>query len=200
MNRIVLGAALLALLTACQREQLASNPAEKAFQAPGNSAAAHLAASEKLDIPAAVALPPGSTRVATFYAVGVQKYRARIKAGSNPVTYEWALVAPDARLFNASNEWVGTHGAGPFWALSPQDSLFAQHFAPARTAPSPDPGSIDWLLLRPREGRVPTGMFASVAFIQRIATQGGKAPATPPSSLNDTVDVKYKAVYRFSRP
>jgi hypothetical protein len=164
-----------------------------------NAAAAHIAASENLEIPAPVSLPAGSSRVATYYAVGVQKYKARIKAGSDPVAYEWVFVAPLADLYDASNNKVGLHGAGPFWSLSSADSIFAQHFSPARTAPSSDPESIDWLLLMPKNGTTPTGIFAGVDYIQRIATKGGKAPVTPPASLTETADVKYKAVYRFSK-
>jgi len=169
----------------------------------GNSPAAHIAASENLTIPAIVSvpenLPDGNTRVATFYAVGVQKYKARIKAGSDPVTYEWVFVAPQADLYDITNGKVGNHGAGPFWTISPLDSIFGQQFIPARTAPSPDPESIDWLLLMPKLGTTPTGIFADVDYIQRIATKGGKAPLTPPTSLTETVDVKYKTVYRFTR-
>jgi hypothetical protein len=50
----------------------------------------------------------------------------------------------------------------------------------------------------PKAGKTPTGIFANVAYIQRIATQGGKAPVIPPASLNETVEVKYTAVYRFT--
>jgi hypothetical protein len=171
--------------------------------ANGNSAAAHIAASENLVIPASVAvpenLPNGNTRVATYYAVGVQKYKARIKAGSDPVAYEWVFVAPQADLYDITNAKIGTHGAGPFWEISSADSIFAQHFSPARTAPSPDPESIDWLLLKPKAGTIPTGIFADVDYIQRIATKGGKAPLTAPTSLTQTADVKYKTVYRFTR-
>ena len=197
-------------LTACKRDRMttADNCIEcnkptlsaNSLDANGNSAAAHIAASENLTIPAAVALPEnpnGNSRVATYYAVGVQKYKAREKAGS-PGVYEWAFVAPQADLYIASNDKVGVHGAGPFWSVSPLDSIFAQQFSPARTAPSEDPGSIDWLLLKTKDGTTPTGLFANVDYIQRIATKGGKAPLTPPTSANETIDVKYKAVYRFS--
>src|SRR6188474_3313935 len=125
-----------------------ASSADNALEAGGNSPAAHIVASESLVIPATVAVPEnypnGNTRVATFYAVGVQKYKARIKAGSNPVEYEWVFVAPQANLYDITNTKVGTHGAGPFWEISSLDSIFAQHFSPARTAPSPDAESIDW--------------------------------------------------------
>ncbi len=168
-----------------------------------NSPAAHIAASEKLVIPAAIDppanLPNGNTRAATFYAEGVQKYKARQIAGSDPVTYQWVFVAPQADLYDTTNAKVGTHSAGPTWQLSAMDSICGQQYSPPKTAPSPDAGSIDWLLLKPKAGTTPTGIFADVSYIQRIATKGGKAPATPPLSANETIDVKYKAVYRFTK-
>ncbi len=195
----------------CNKNVVLKNPNEElqiastasSLEANGNSPAAHISASENLIVPATVSvpenLPNGNTRVATYYAVGVQKYKARIKAGSDPGSYEWVFVAPQADLYDITNAKVGTHGAGPFWSTSPLDSIFAQQFSPARTAPSPDPESIDWLLLMPKIGTTPTGIFADVDYIQRIATKGGKAPLTPPSGINETIDVKYKAVYRFTK-
>ena len=209
---LMIAAIFAFVLLACKREALpessieaASNvsAANSSMEANGNSPAAHIAASENLTIPAAVAvpenLPSGNTRVATYYAVGVQKYKARIKAGSDPIVYEWVFVAPQAELYDVTNAKVGDHGAGPFWTTSPDDSIFAQHFTPSRTAPSEDPESIDWLLLMPKAGTTPTGIFADVDYIQRIATKGGKAPLTSPTSLTETVDVKYKTVYRFTK-
>ena len=163
----------------------------------------YIAQSEKLEIPAAVDLPydpKGHTRVATYFAEGVQKYKAQQKAGSDPVTYEWVFVAPQADLFNIQNAFVGTHTAGPSWQLTGgMDSIFAQHFTPSRTAPSPLPNTIDWLLLMPKVGKTPTGIFADVDYIQRIATEGGKAPSTLPTSADQTAEVKYIAVYRFTK-
>ncbi|HEY0679076.1 MAG TPA: DUF3455 domain-containing protein [Chitinophagaceae bacterium] len=217
MNRfsklMLLSALSAATFVACKRDKLNPSASEINGDATseikgeadlfGNSPAAFIAASEKLTMPASVDLPAnlpsGNSRVATYYAVGVQKYKAREKAGSSPVTYEWVFVAPQADLYDATNAKVGTHAAGPHWQLSPVDSIFAQHFSPARTAPSQDPESIDWLLLMPKAGTTPTGVFADVDYIQRIATKGGKAPTTPPVSATQTVDVKYKAVYRFSK-
>jgi hypothetical protein len=181
----------------------ASANVNSSFEANGNSPAAHIAASESLIIPASVSVPENlpyrNTRVATYYAVGVQKYKARIKAGTDPLAYEWVFIAPQATLYDMTNAEGGNHGAGPFWAVSPLDSIFGQQFSPARTAPSEDPESIDWLLLMPKIGTTPTGIFADVDYIQRIATKGGKAPLGPPINLNETVDVKYKAVYRFTK-
>jgi hypothetical protein len=168
----------------------------------GLSPAEYIRESEKAVIPEAVAipanLPGGNVRVATYYAVGFQKYKASPKV-TNPAVLEWVFVAPDAELFNVDGKKVGTHGAGPFWRLSAQDSIVAQQFSPARTAPAADPHTIDWLLLKPKAGTNPTGVFDGVDYIQRIATKGGKPPVTPPLRATDSVSVKYEAVYRFSK-
>jgi hypothetical protein len=168
-----------------------------------SSPAFHITQSESIAIPASVELPAnlpnGNTRVATFYAIGVQTYKAQQVAGSNPAVYEWVFVAPSADLYDITNQKAGTHSAGPDWQISAADSMFGQSFTPPRTAPSADPNSIDWLLLMPKTGKTPTGIFANVSYVQRIATNGGKAPATPPVSETDVVDVPYTAVYRFTK-
>jgi hypothetical protein len=169
------------------------------------SPASQLAESEKLSIPPAIDLPSnepnGNTRVATFYADGVQIYKAKLIAGTTPAQYEWAFVAPRANLFNVVNAKVGTHSAGPTWQLlgSTTDSIYGQAFTPAKTAPSADPRSIDWLQLMPKTGKAPTGIFTNVSYIQRIATNGGKAPLAAPVSATDSIEVPYTAVYRFTK-
>jgi hypothetical protein len=161
----------------------------------------YITMSEKLSIPEAIQVPDnaptGNTRVATYYATGVQKYKAQAVAGGT--TFQWVLAGPAADLYDISNRKAGTHTFGPTWQLSPADSIYGQHFAPQRTAPAPDPSSIDWLLLQPKIGTTPTGKFAGVTYIQRIATVGGKAPAAAPTHAMATVDVPYKAIYRFTK-
>lgn len=162
----------------------------------------HIQESEKLEIPEVIDLPAnlpsGNSRVATYYAEGVQKYKA-VQTGIDPATFAWVFVAPQADLYDITNKKRGTHGAGPHWQLSAADSIFAQAYSPPKTAASPDAGSVDWLLLMPKTGKTPTGIFADVSYIQRIATNGGKAPLTPPVSSGQTVDVPYTAIYRFTK-
>jgi hypothetical protein len=176
---------------------------EKDKEVKDESPAAQIAASEKLVIPAAVDLPAnpsGHIRIATYFATGVQKYKAQLVPGTTPARYEWVFVAPLADLYDATNAKVGTHTAGPTWQLpGGQDSIHAQQFSPARTAPGTVPNTIDWLLLMPKTGKVPTGIFANVAYIQRIATKGGKAPATAPVNAAETIDVPYTAIYRLTK-
>lgn len=187
---------MLSLLSSCKKEK-------EDVVVDRDSPAFHIAESEKLIIPDAIKLPDnlpgGNTRVATFFADGVQKYKAQEVPGSNPVSYQWVFVAPQADLYDATNRHVGTHSAGPNWQLSVTDSMFGQSFNPARTAPGSDANSIDWLLLMPKTDKTPTGIFADVSYVQRIDTKGGKAPTTPPVSANETVDAHYTAIYRFTK-
>lgn len=199
------GFALIALAAiACRREPVQTPSAANAPEANDDNRAKnrkpghYIKASEGLTIPAAVAVPEGSTRIATYYAEGVQQYKAQDLPGY-PGVYQWVFIRPVADLYAHNNHLVGTHGAGPHWTLSAADSIFGQHFAPARFAFAPLPNSIDWLLLKPKAGTTPTGIFKDVRYIQRIATEGGKAPDRPPVSLAQTADVPYKAVYRFSK-
>ncbi len=168
-----------------------------------NSPAFRIAEGEKLSIPDAVQLPDnlpgGNTRVFTFFADGVQKYKAQEIPGSSPIAYQWVFVAPLADLYDATNRKVGNHSQGPTWQLSALDSIFGQSFSPPRTAASTDPNGIDWLLLMPKTGKPPIGAFAGVEYVQRVDTRGGKAPAMPPTDATQTADVHYTAIYRFSK-
>jgi len=193
--RIIALVMLSGFLTAC---------ADHDHPQPVLTPADHIQLSENLTMPEAFALPSnakGYERVATYFAVGVQKYKAQVKAGSspgqNPVQYEWAFVAPEADLYDASNAKIGTHFAGPTWKLTgPGYTVMGQAFTPAKTF-AKDPYSIDWLLLRNKDGQEPTGIFHGVGYIFRIATKGGRAPVTPPADLSATAEVPYTAVYRF---
>jgi len=157
---------------------------------------------ESLKIPPQIVLPEqatGYTVVDIYFATGVQKYRAQIKAGSHPETLEWIFVAPEADLYDRHNAKIGSHFAGPSWQLTAGKDLFvAQAFSPAKAA-TVNIDSIDWLLLMRKPGTTPTGIFQDVDYVQRLGTKGGKAPLELPISLTQTVDVPYTAVYVFSK-
>jgi hypothetical protein len=182
-----------AMLFSCTREKGHMDVTSPAY---------HISQSETISIPQAIQLPQnlpnGNSLIATFYAIGVQKYKAQQIPGSNPLAYQWVFVAPEADLYNSTNSKVGTLSAGPAWQLSPADSMFGQNFNPPRTVPSPDPESIDWLLLMPQTGKMATGVFANVTYVQCIDTHGGKPPGTLPVNAGQTINVGYTAVYRFS--
>ena len=63
---------------------------------------------------------------------------------------------------------------------------------------SVDSTAIDWLLLQAVSTDGP-GIFKPVTYIQRVNTVGGKAPATPGTSICAEVKVPYTAEYYFYR-
>jgi hypothetical protein len=136
-----------------------------------------------------IQVPPGNEGGFHVYAKGVQIYRWN---GAS-----WGFVAPEARLFADPNYQaeIGIHYAGPHWESYSGSKVKASR---VEGCPSPDPNAIDWLLLRAVETTGP-GVFSSVTYIQRVNTTGGKAPATPGSSVGEVINVPYTAVYYFYR-
>ena len=123
---------------------------------------------------------------------GVQIYTCGSSAGA----MKWTLKGPDAKLLDASGQLIGTHFAGPTWKLNDGSQVQGELIA---NQPSPETGSVAWLLLRAKAGSA-TGTLANVAFIRRTETHGGAAPATGCDNLQDsgkTVQVHYTATYTF---
>lgn len=103
----------------------------------------------------------------------------------------WTLKAPDAKLFDTAGKQIGTHFAGPTWRLTDGSEVKGKAIA---SQPSPDAGSVAWLLVEavPGSGQ---GKFAAVAYIRRTNTHGGAAPNQ--ACTGDKVSVPYSADYTF---
>ena len=127
-------------------------------------------------------------------ATGVQIYECSQKTDS---TYEWTLKAPEASLSTPSGDYLGRHNAGPTWE-SPDGSAVVGEVK-ARD-PGPTSSAIPWLLLAAKANRG-SGVFSSAKSIQRVATNGGLAPAEPcdATSFHKVVRVPYTASYYFYR-
>ena len=148
----------------------------------------------------AITAPSTATLVARFHAVGTQIYTCTASGadgGSDAAAaYTWTLKAPSAKLYdaNANCKEVGTHFAGPTW----KSSVDGSSVAGSRLAASPNAGSIDLLLLKAvtNSGE---GVFANVTYIQRLDTNGGKAPADGCSAATVSMEtaVEYSANYYF---
>jgi hypothetical protein len=140
--------------------------------------------------PPALAPPAGHVLTAVFAARGVQVYQCTAGA--------WAFVEPAASLSGVSWRPRGHHDVihfrGPSWQSSADGSLVEAR----AVANSPVPGSIPELLLQSTRNRG-DGVFGRTAYIQRLATQGGVAPA---GACVDgvTAGVPYRAEYRFYSP
>jgi Protein of unknown function (DUF3455) len=145
-------------------------------------------------VPPAIAVPAGHKLESVLHASGVQIYRCQ--AAAQPATgYVWAFVAPEAALFNRDGTPAGRHYAGPTWEAN--DGSKAVGTLVAKAA-APDGNSIPWLLLSAAVVQSGT-KFGKVAFVQRLHTEGGAAPATGCTSeaANSEARVPYTADYYF---
>lgn len=137
-------------------------------------------------------VPEGARVVLQAKGDGVQIYTCTETAAG----IKWALKAPDAKLLDASGQAIGTHFAGPTWKLNDGGQVQGELMA---NRPSPDAGSVPWLLLRAKTGTA-TGSMATVAYVRRTETHGGVAPASGCQSSQDvakTTQVPYTATYTF---
>ena len=127
------------------------------------------ASAPSVDVPEK--LQPGSSETLAMIvpARGVQIYECRVaKEGA----YDWAFIAPEAELFDASGKKIGKHFAGPHWE-SADGSMIAG--ATKERADAPAANAIPWLLLSAKSVG-PQGAFANVTSVQRVHTAGGVAP------------------------
>jgi hypothetical protein len=131
-------------------------------------------------------------------ARGVQIYECRAskdRAGE----YEWAFVAPEADLFDASGtKKIGRHFAGPHWEAA--DGSLVQG-AVKEHADAPTADAIPWLLLSAKSVG-PQGSFSSVTSIQRVSTVGGVAPKGGcfEAEAGKRLRIGYSADYYFFAP
>jgi hypothetical protein len=126
--------------------------------------------------------------------VGEITYQCREKQGSAGA-YEWVFVGPKAALNSRAGKTVGSYYGPPAtWESMDGSKLTGTQVAVAPAAA----GSIPYQLVKanPAMGQ---GAMTGVAYIQRVATSGGVAPATPctaaTASRNEVV--KYQADYIF---
>jgi hypothetical protein len=135
-----------------------------------------------------IGVPAGNTLAYRVYATGVQVYWWN---GTS-----WGFVGPIASLYADANYQgkVGTHYGGPTWKSNSGGLVIGKK----RDECSPDPNSIAWLLLYADEVDG-AGMFSDTTFIQRLNTQGGKAPGYPGTYDGERAEVPYTTEYYFYR-
>jgi hypothetical protein len=139
--------------------------------------------------------PPAKERLLLqVHAKGDQIYSCNTDGGR----FSWTLKAPDAQLFSKDGKSFGKHFAGPSWRATDGSQLVGKA---AVTVPSPDGNSIPWLLVTV-VSRSGDGVLAHVTSIQRINTNGGKAPASGCDAAHSGQDLRvpYTADYLFFAP
>ena len=137
-----------------------------------------------------VPAPKGAPLVLEVDADGVQIYTCEAKDQG----FAWVFKAPEANLFDKQGRQIGTHFAGPSWKIG--DGAVVGEVAARADAPAS--GAIPWLLLKAKshEG---TGTLSTVAFIRRIDTKSGNAPAggCDAAHKGEQARMRYYALYQF---
>jgi hypothetical protein len=143
------------------------------------------------DVPVALRVPAGAHLLTKFHATGAQVYTCAPNAGA----FGWTLKQPDATLFDAAGAKAGTHGAGPSWTATDGSGVKGQKVA---QADAPSPTAVPWLLLR-ATSTTGHGQLAAVTYVQRLNTQGGKAPAAgcDAGKAGSETRASYSADYYF---
>jgi hypothetical protein len=143
--------------------------------------------------PAAL-VPANAVYVFESLGRGVQIYRCEANATAPPM-HAWVFVAPEATLYNAAGQVIGTHFGGPTWQGNDGSTVVGMV---AEQQDSPESSAIPWLLLR-AQSNGGSGLFSSVTYIQRLDTAGGVAPADGcgAGTVGETQRVPYTSNYVF---
>lgn len=149
------------------------------------------------EIPLELKPPASAVMIFELGASGVQIYTCQAKADA-PNTYEWAFKGPEATLYNAGGQIVGSHYAGPTWEGQDGSTIVGTVLA---RADAPSKKAIPWLLLEAKSN-TGAGIFSSITHIQRLYTVGGVAPSKgcDAAHTGEEARVPYKATYVFYYP
>lgn len=145
-------------------------------------------------LPEAVKVPAGHKVAMETVGMGEITYECRAKkdmAGQ----FEWVFVGPDAKLMDRSGKTVGKYYGPPAtWESNDGSKLTATQLA---VAPAGN-GNIPLQLVKANPA-MGMGAMQGVTHIQRVATQGGVAPASACAQANAGTKqiVKYQADYIF---
>ncbi len=151
------------------------------------------------DVPADLKVEANEALVFTAFAEGVQIYSCDSIA---PNQYQWKLNRPEATLSDEKGNKIGTHGKGPFWesnmSATDKGSKVIGDKATLKDYPSPDTTAIPRVKLKSKE-HTGEGIFGKISTIQRVKTEGGKAPKTifDKTYAGKELRVPYKATYYF---
>lgn len=176
---------------------LAAAAAAALFCAGGSALAAAHAAGPMFSqdgLPDAVKVPAGHKVALETVGVGEITYECRAKANT-PGAFEWVFVGPKADLNDRKGAKLGTYYGPPAtWAANDGSALTGTQVAVAPAAA----GSIPLQLVKanPATGN---GAMTGMAYIQRVATKGGVAPAAAcdGAGVGKKEIVKYQADYIF---
>ena len=147
-------------------------------------------------LPAPVQVPAGHKVAWETVGVGQITYECRARAGASDA-FEWVFVGPDAKLMDRKGMQVGRYFGPPAtWENKDGSKVTATQVAVAPAGA----GNIPLQLVKANPA-MGMGAMQGVTYIQRVATQGGVAPAAACAAGNvgQKQVVKYQADYIFWR-
>jgi hypothetical protein len=156
-------------------------------------------------VPSSLSVPDGYTAFAIGRATGTQNYIC-MPSGKNVA---WTFLGPQATLFGSDGDQFMTHYLSPnpdenntaraTWRHSRDTStVWAVAIASYSSPDYVEAGAIPWLLLRvvgSENGPTFGDRLSSTAYIQRVNTSGGVAPA---SGCRSSVDVGKRAMVPYT--
>ncbi|MFY9511637.1 MAG: DUF3455 domain-containing protein [Rubrivivax sp.] len=145
-------------------------------------------------LPEAVKVPAGHKVAMETVGSGEITYECRDKAGAMG-QHEWVFVGPVATLADRRGQTVGKYYGPPAtWEANDTSKLTGAQVAVAPAAP----GSIPLQLVKANPA-MGMGAMSGVTYIQRVATQGGVAPAMActAEAKGQKRTVAYRADYIF---
>jgi hypothetical protein len=148
-------------------------------------------------LPDAVKVPVGHKVAMETVGVGEITYECREKA-AQPGAHEWVFVGPSAVLNDRMGKAVGKYWGPP----ATWESMDGSKLTGTQVAVAPAmAGSIPLQLVKANPA-MGSGKMTGVSYIQRVATQGGAAPAMAcgMDSKGRKEVVKYQADYIFYTP
>ena len=143
-------------------------------------------------LPATVQVPAGQRIAMETVGAGDITYECRAKKDM-PSAFEWVFVGPDAKLMDRSGKVVGRYYGPPAtWESNDGSKVTATQLAVAPASA----GNIPLQLVKANPA-MGMGAMQGVTYIQRVATQGGVAPAAACTAANagQKQVVKYQADY-----
>lgn len=151
---------------------------------------------EPRHIPDALKVPTGNVLLLRAYGKGVQIYTCPDTTHAKP----HAILLESDR---DEGDLVAIHFAGPSWQATKDGSIVVGDTSSNNPnfksyQPDPDGDSVPWLLI-PVKQTQGSGLFSKVTFIQRLHTDGGKAPTGSCDQKQDGTEilVEYSAQYLF---
>ncbi len=177
MTRTAVTAATAALLAACAgNSTMMAKPYDQSM------------------LPAAVQVPAGNKVAMETVGVGEITYECRTKAGAAG-QFEWVFVGPEAKLMDRGGKQVGRYYGPP----ATWESMDGSQLTATQVAVAPGSAGAIPLQLVKANPATGTGAMTGTTYVQRVATQGGVAPAAAcgQANLGAKQVVQYQADYIF---